>query len=289
MRVVVTGSTGLVGREVVAAATARGWEVTGLARSEARPCDLTDRAAVDEAVAGARPDLIVHCAALADVDRCEREPEEAHRQNVDATAHVAAAADRAGAHLVHISTDYVFDGTAHTPYDVDDPTGPIQEYGRSKLAAEATVEATAGPAATIVRTSWVSGAHGRSTVRTIIEAADAGRPLRFITDQVGQPTVATDLADRLLALGEARTGGIVHVSAVGPMSWFELARTVLAAAGRDPDVVQPVSLAETVADRPAPRPAYSVLDGRSLVAAGMEPMPTSVECLDALARRIGRR
>lgn len=281
MKVVVTGSTGIVGRAVVGDALGRGWEVVGLARSTG--CDLTDRSAALAAITGAAPDVVVHCAALADVDRCEREPDEARRQNVDATAHVAAAAEAVGAHLVHVSTDYVFDGAQATPYGVDDPTAPVQEYGRSKLAAEAVALDGGG---TVVRTSWVSGVVGASTVRRIVEGAQQGTPLRFVSDQVSQPTVAADLADRLLGLAALRHAGIVHATGQGPMTWYEVARAALEGAGLDPALVQPVTLAEAMADRPAPRPTYSVLDGSSLVERGLPPMPDSAQALSELAARI---
>src|SRR5690606_4474551 len=153
-RLVVTGATGRVGRALATHAEARGWAVTGLARTTPRPCDLTDRGAVRDAITAARPDLVVHCAALADVDTCERDPAEARRQNVDAATHVAEATAAVGAHLVHLSTDYVFGGDRRTPYDVDDATGPVQVYGRTKVDAEVAVAAIVATA-TVVRTSWV--------------------------------------------------------------------------------------------------------------------------------------
>lgn len=282
MRVLVTGSTGQVGREVLELARSQGHETAGLARQGQNPCDITDPAGVRRAVAGFGPDLVVHAAAMTDVDGCERDPDAALAVNGAGTANVAAAAAEAGAHLVYVSTDYVFDGEADGDYAESDPPNPLSAYGRSKLAGEAA----AGPDATIVRTSWVCGVHGRNIVRTVLGLAATGQQLRFVDDQVGQPTFVADLAPRLLALGAERRPGIWHVSNVGPMSWYALAGEILDAGGYDRSLVSPIATAELDPPRPAPRPRRSVLDGAALRRAGDPPMPPVRPSLDALVAAI---
>ena len=283
VRIVVTGSTGQFGTEVVALAHGRGHEVVGLARSGPDPCDITDRDAVLGAVRAAEPDLVVHGAAMTDVDGCERDEAAAHAVNDMGSAHVAEAARDAGAHLVYVSTDYVYDGAKPTPYVEDDPVGPLSAYGRSKLAGERR----AGDAATIVRTSWVCGAHGRNIVRTVLSLADRGQPLRFVTDQVGQPTFVPDLAEQILRLGSERRSGIWHVSNEGPMSWYGFVRLILEVAGHDVDLVSPITTDGLDPPRPAPRPANSVLENKALRDAGLPPMPPVTSSLADLVAAIG--
>lgn len=264
-RLVVTGSTGQVGRELVAAAVRRGWTVTGLSRSEAQPCDLTHAAQVRARIGAAQPDLIVHTAAWTDVDACEGDPAMAHALNVDATRNVAAAAREVGAHVTYLSTDYVYDGTKAEPYVEDDPTGPLSVYGRTKLAGEQALD----PTAAIVRTSWVSGRHGANAVRTILRLAAAGDgPLRFVDDQRGNPTLAADLAAATLDLAADRVAGVVHVTNQGTVSWFDLAREVLDLAGHDPGRVLPIATAELDPPRAATRPANSALAPGALTRLG---------------------
>lgn len=282
--VVVTGSTGLVGREVVRAATARGHRVVGLSRTESAPTDLTDAAAVARLVADAAPDLIVHAGAWADVDGCELDPQRARAVNVDGTRNVVAAADAIDAHVVLLSTDLVFDGTKAGPYDEADPTHPISVYGATKLEAEHEV----GTRHTVVRTSWVCGDPGTDMVHTVLALARTDRPLRFVTDQVGRPTFTDDLAPVILDLGADRVGGIWHVTNQGALSWFELAREVLLAAGLDPDRVEPITTAELDPPRPARRPANSMLDDAALRAAGRPRLPHFRPSLTRLVAHLTR-
>ncbi len=281
-RLLVTGSTGMLGREVAEAAVAARHDVTGLSTSEAEPCDLTDPAAVRRFVERARPDLIIHCAAWTAVDDCESDPGRAFAVNAEGTTNLATVADDLGVHIVHVSTDYVFDGTKDGPYVETDPTNPLSVYGRSKLAAEQVLR----PDHTIVRTSWVCGLHGPNMVRTILRLAAEHPELRFVDDQIGHPTFTASLAPMLLDLGRRRAGGIWHITNQGAVSWFEFAQDVLRAAGLDPDRVKPVATADLLPLRPAPRPANSVLANAALEASGRPLLPHYREPLADLVREI---
>ena len=180
--------------------------------------------------------------------------------NAVGTRHVAEAAALVGAHMVYVSTDYVFDGTADRPYREWDAPCPTSVYGASKLAGSGS----AAPGRTIVRTSWVCGAHGANMVATALRLADGEGELRFVDDQHGSPTFTADLAPAIVTLGLDRRPGIFHVTNSGATTWWGFVRAVLAEAGADPDRVKPISTAELDPPRPAPRPAYSVLDNMAL-------------------------
>jgi dTDP-4-dehydrorhamnose reductase len=265
VRLLVTGAAGQLGREVLAVATAAGDDVVG---ADHAALDVTDRDAVLGAITTWRPDAVIHTAAWTAVDACESDPERALRANGLAVRWVVEACDRAGAHLVHVSTDYVFDGTRATPYREWDATNPQSVYGASKLAGEREA-AVLGAAATVVRTSWLSGGEGPNIVRTILRLAGERDELAFVDDQRGHPTFAGDLAPMLRRLALDRRSGVHHVTNQGAVSWFEFAREVLAAAGRDPQVVRPIATGDLDPPRPAPRPANSVLDNAVLRAAGL--------------------
>lgn len=271
MRLLVTGSAGQLGSHLVEAADAAGHEVLGV---DLQPSDggtvldLADADTVRSLVDEVRPDVVVHTAAWTAVDDCELDPERAHRANVDATAAVVDAAAPVGAHVVVVSTDYVFDGTSPDPYTEADPPSPRSVYGVTKLAAERLVLAAGG---TVARTSWLCSARGRNVVRTVLGAVDAGAPLRFVDDQRGQPTFAGDLAGMLLLLARDRPGGVFHTTNSGPVTWYGFVREILLADGRDPGLVVPIRTAELDPPRPAPRPANSVLDDRAWRRAGYPP------------------
>jgi dTDP-4-dehydrorhamnose reductase len=269
VRVLVTGAGGQLGHDVVAVATKAGDDVLGLAHGD---LDVTDRGAVLGTICTWRPDVIVNCAAWTAVDACEADAERALASNGLAVRWVAEACDHIAAHLVHISTDYVFDGRLARPYHEFDRPNPLGVYGQSKLAGEREA-LVLGPAATVVRTSWVCGEHGSNMVRTILrllaEGDDAPGRLAFVDDQRGCPTFTADLAPMLRRLSVERRGGVHHVTNQGVVSWFEFAEAVVAAASHDPAVVRPISTAELDPPRPAPRPANSVLDNAVLRAAGI--------------------
>lgn len=229
--------------------------------------DVVDAAAVTAAVAAFRPDWVVHGAAFTDVDGCEKEPERALRINGEGTRNVVAAAHAVGAGCIAISSDYVFDGTATTPYVEDHPTAPLSAYGRSKLAGEQAALAAIGRGARVlvVRTQWIFGAGGRNFVDTILKAARERPSLKVVADQRGCPTWSNHLAAALWELmAVAPAPGIWHVSAAGSASWHEFATAIVAAAGLATPVA-PCTTAEF--PRPAPRPAYGVLSKARLRAA----------------------
>lgn len=253
MRVFLTGAGGMLGGAVSAHAEGLGFEVVAPTRAE---LEITDAEAVVRAVREARPELVVHCAAYTDVDGAEAEPEEAMRVNGDGTAHVADEAARAGATMLYVSTDYVFDGKKEAPYLPDDEPRPVNAYGRSKLAGEAAVRASGGEWL-IVRTSWLYGAGGRNFVDTIARAAREREELRVVVDQRGRPSWTEAVAAALLDLAGSGARGIHHVANRGEATWHDVAVAVVRALG----LAVPV-LPATAADvqRPAPRPRYSVLD-----------------------------
>ncbi len=269
MRLLVTGAGGQLGHDVVLAATAAGDDVLGLDHAA---LDVTDRDAVLGAVTTWRPDAVVHCAAWTAVDACESDVERAFAANALAVRWVGEACDRVDAHLVHVSTDYVFDGTAPEPYREWDATGPRSVYGASKLAGEREALAL-GPAAAVVRTSWVCGEHGSNMVRTVLKLAPerAGQPgsLAFVDDQRGCPTFTADLAPVLRRLALDRRSGLHHVTNQGAVSWYEFVAEVLRAGGHDPALVRPIASADLDPPRPAARPANSVLDNAVLRLAGL--------------------
>lgn len=206
-----------------------------------------------------RPDVVINCAAFTRVDECERQVELAMSVNGDGPGIVAAAAREVGARVVHISTDYVFDGSKAGPYVEDDAPGPeaaLSVYGRSKLAGERAVQAVGGEWL-IVRTSWVFGPAGPNFVATILERARTHPELRVVNDQRGRPTYAPDLAGAIVALVERAASGVVHVANGGVCTWFDLARQAVTLAGL-PAQVRPCTSDEF--PRPARRPANSVLD-----------------------------
>jgi dTDP-4-dehydrorhamnose reductase len=253
MRLLVTGAAGMLGRDVTAAAARAGHDVTPLSRRE---LDVADAAAVRAAIDAARPDAVVNCAAWTDVDGAEANEGDATLVNGAGARHVAAAAAAAGAFVVHLSTDYVFDGRAREPYVESAPTAPMSAYGRSKLAGELAVADAAPGAHAIVRSSWLFGEHGRNFVATMLRLARERDSLTVVDDQVGCPTFTGHLATALLTIAERRLEGIRHVAAAGECSWHDLAAATFAATGADVELSR-----GRTADlgRPAPRPAYSVL------------------------------
>jgi dTDP-4-dehydrorhamnose reductase len=282
MRVLVTGANGQLGTEVRAACQRAGDVVVALARAD---LDVTDRDSVLGAIYSVRPDAIIHTAAWTRVDECESDPLRAFSTNALAVRWMAEGARRTAAHLLHISTDYVFSGDQPTPYTEWDETGPVNAYGRSKLAGEE--EALAGGiGATVVRTSWVIGVHGANMLKKILRLLDERAAVSFVLDQRGQPTLAADLAPMLRRLAVDRRPGIHHVTSQGPVTRFELAREIARAAGRDPDVVRPIAAADLQPPPPAARPANSVLDNAVLRLSGLPLLPDFREELPNLVRAI---
>ncbi|GAA2466490.1 dTDP-4-dehydrorhamnose reductase [Nocardia seriolae] len=263
-----TGAHGQLGRALTVLAP----DSIGYSRGE---LDITDAEAVRKIVNPG--DVLINCAAYTAVDRAESEVEAASAVNATGPRVLAQVCAENGARLVHVSTDYVFPGTAAQPYEPDDPTGPSTVYGRSKLAGEQAVREFA-PDAHIVRTAWVYTGHGTDFVATMRRLERERDTITVVDDQLGSPTYAPDLAAGLLELAtgllEANpafaAGRILHATNAGQATWFDLARAVFAGLGADPDRVQPCGTEDF--PRPAPRPAYSVLSGKSWAAAGLTPL-----------------
>jgi dTDP-4-dehydrorhamnose reductase len=263
MRVLITGAGGQVGRELVEIFASKSHhEVIGLDHGS---LDIGDRDAVLGAVTGTSPDVVINAAAWTAVDACESDPDRSYRINALAVRHIAEAARRVDAHVVHVSTDYVFDGTKDAPYVEWDTPDPRSVYGASKLAGELEL----GVDATIVRTSWVCGFHGGNMVKTILRLAAEHDTLSFVDDQRGHPTFADDLATMIERFAVDRRPGMFHVTNQGAVSWYEFAGEVLRCAGLDPERVRPVATADLLPARPAPRPANSVLDNAALRLSGV--------------------
>ncbi len=268
MKALVLGSAGQLGREL---ARRLGDELAWAGgRAE---LDVTDERAVAALVARVRPDVVFNATAYNRVDAAESEPERAFAVNARAPGALARAARDAGALLVHVSTDYVFDGASPRPYLEDDPAHPLSVYGASKLAGERQVLAS-GAETLVVRTSGVlarrgSAQKGGSFVDRILAQARAGKPLRVVADQVFAPTSARELAGALIALVRLGARGLCHVTNQGSCSWHELATAALAAAG----LTRPVeAIAAAELGLPARRPAYSVLDTSRARALGLPPL-----------------
>ena len=282
MRVVVTGAGGQLGRDLVVVCERAGDDVVAADRAR---LDVTDRDAVLGAVLSVRPDVVVHTAAWTAVDACEADPERAFRDNALAVRWVAEACARGGAHLVQLSTDYVFSGDQLEPYVEWDSPAPRSVYGRSKWAGEREARGVL-PGATVVRTSWVCGAHGANMVKTVLRLAAQQERLTFVDDQRGHPSFTVDLAPMIRRLAVDRRPGVHHVTNQGAVSWFEFAQAVLRAAGLDPARVTPVSTSQLVPARPAPRPATSVRDNAVLRMAGIPLLPDFHEPLEQLVKSL---
>ncbi len=254
MKLLITGATGMLGTDVTMAAHAAGHEVIALARAE---LDISDRGAVAAAIAAARPDAVINCAAYTNVDAAESDPDAAGAVNASGPGFLAEAAAAAGAWIVHVSTDYVFDGTKGAPYLESDPTGPLSIYGSTKLLGERAVAMAAPEAHTIVRSSWLFGTAGRSFPATMLRLASEQSKLTVVDDQVGCPTFTGHLAAVLVQVATAaRLPGLVHVAAAGECSWYEFAKQIMRATNTATEV-QPCGTAQF--PRPARRPAYSVM------------------------------
>jgi dTDP-4-dehydrorhamnose reductase len=271
MRLLVTGGAGQLGRDLVAAAARAG--ITRIHAPGSAELDVTDPVAVSQAVEAASVDsrlIVINAAAYTAVDAAEGYgAQRAHAVNADGPAHLARACAVHRAHLVQVSTDYVFAGDGAGPHQVDAPTVPGTVYGRTKLAGERAV-LSSGASAHVVRTAWLYGAHGGNFVRTVAGLAAQRDTVRVVDDQRGHPTWTADLADGLIALALAADRvppGVLHCVNAGSTTWFELARAVFTEIGADPDRVRRCSTAEF--PRPAPRPANSVLDTTGWAAAGL--------------------
>jgi len=262
----VVGSLGMLGTDLRSVLDEHGITHTDCDQGD---IDLFDPASLAESVSG--HDVVVNCAAWTAVDAAEEQEAAAYRLNAVAPAHLARAARQADARLLQVSTDYVFDGTATAPYAEDHPLGPRSAYGRTKGAGEWAVRAEAPEHASVVRTAWLYGAHGPCFPKTIAKAAHERGALQVVDDQVGQPTWTRDLARLMVRLVDADApAGTWHATSGGQASWFDFARAIVETAGLSADLVSPTD--SSAYQRPAPRPAYSVLGHQRLHDAGIEPI-----------------
>ncbi len=264
MRVTIFGASGLLGK-----ALTQEWSGDVLTGLSSRDADIRDAKRVRHVIQETRPQWIVLAAAYTDVDGCEGNPELAFAVNRDGAVNVAAAAKEVGARLLFLSSDYVFDGKKTTPYEIIDKRNPQSVYGRTKAEAE-TKLLELMPECCIARTSWLFGTDGKCFPDTILKLATNQPALDVVNDQRGCPTYAVDLARAIIQLCRKNASGIVHVTNSGDCTWFEFAEEIIKAAGHA-TTVRPVSSQQM--DRPAPRPAYSVLSPDSLQALGIE-MPS---------------
>ena len=284
MTLLVTGAAGQLGREVVRVASVTR-PVVALGRSE---LDVTDPVAVRAAVATHRPTVVVNGAAWTDVDGCELDPGRAHLTNAAAAGHLAEACAEVGAHLVLVSTDFVFDGEPgpdgrFTPYGEDHSTNPLNVYGASKLAGEVA----AGDGATVVRTTWLQSADGPGMVgRIMADLTAADGVVELLGDRRACPTFIVDLVPALLRLADERVAGVVHAVNEGVASWAEVGRMVAIEVGADPDRITAVAEVDLGPPRPAERPAYSALDTAVLRRLGHPPLRHHRDAVAAAVARL---
>lgn len=276
MRWLVAGGSGMLGTDLVAALTAAGHPVTAAGRSD---LDVTSLPSARDAVrsAAGQGGVVVNCAAWTAVDAAEEHEDAAFAVNATGAQNLALACADAGAALVQVSTDYVFSGAASAPYPVDAPLAPRSAYGRTKAAGEWAVRATLAQH-WVVRTAWLYGAAGPSFVRTMTGLEKTRDTVDVVTDQRGQPTWTRDLAERIVAMvGGGVPYGTYHATNAGQTSWHGFAASLFTLLGADPGRVRPTTSAAF--PRPAPRPAYSVLDDSGWTAVGLPPMRAWPEAL----------
>jgi len=259
MKLLVTGAAGMLGHDVLRVANQAGHEPLAIDLPE---LDITDAAAVSAFFVEHHPDAVLNCAAWTDVDGAESHREQAQRVNADGAGNLARAAAELGVPLLHISTDYVFDGRPPLdaqgdprPYIESDSTGPISVYGETKLVGEQQVLA-ASPRHAVVRTAWLYGVHGRNFVDTMLRLADEREAVQVVDDQIGSPTWSGHLAPAVVGLLEREVQGLVHLTGAGAVSWNGFAQEIFRQAERECRV-EAVSSEQFA--RPAPRPSWSVL------------------------------
>lgn len=274
MRILVTGASGQLGYDVERELERRGIEHLG---TSSRELDITDREAVERLMAAYRPDAAIHCAAYTKVDLAEDEPERCWAVNADGTRNMAAACRKTGAKLLYISTDYVFPGTGERSYETGDPTGPVNTYGRSKLAGELAMQSLLEKYF-IVRISWVFGKNGNNFVKPMLRLAETRTELTVVCDQIGSPTYTADLAPLLCDMVQTERYGIYHATNGGTCAWSEFAKAIFELADKQVTVYPiPTSAYPTR----AVRPLNSRMSKECLHSNGFQELP---EWKNALAR-----
>ncbi len=281
MKILIVGHKGMLGDEMLSAARTAGHEVTGI---DFPDIDITRPESVRACLREGRPDTVINCAAFTAVDACETEPRKAFAVNAEGAGNLALAAKEVRSIFVHYSTDYVFDGTARVPYVETDPTGPASVYGRSKLEGERLASMN-NARSFIIRIAWLYGMTGNNFVKSIRNLAQkneaTGAHLRVVNDQIGSPTCTLDVCNQTLCLLETGHFGLYHATSEGQCSWYDFAREIVRAAG-SPAVVDPCTTAELT--RPAPRPAWSVLENAALKRLGLNRMPHWKDAFSAFTK-----
>jgi dTDP-4-dehydrorhamnose reductase len=265
----------------------RGANFTAVARDQ---CDIADPLAVENILDEAKPSLIINCAGYTKVDLAEKEPQLANLCNGVGPSILATECRQRDIALVHFSTDYVFDGTLRRPLRPDDPVGPVSAYGKSKLLGEQAIIDHPPPRWLIARTAWLYGPSGANFVRTMVNAARAGKSLSVVNDQLGSPTYTFDLATTTLDLLNYGATGVWHISNSGETTWFDFARAIFEEWGLSPQLA-PTTSAEWKAKQPtsATRPAYSVFDVTPIAQLLGEPIRGWREALRAFKRLVDQR
>ncbi len=253
MKILVLGARGMLGQDLVPLLNSDHEVIP----RDIQDFDITDAQRVEEEIGQIKPQVVINTAAYTDVDGCEANKEIAFSVNASGAANVARACVLAKARLIHLSTDYVFDGSSADPYREEDPPNPLNTYGQSKWQGEVAIRKS-GVDYLIIRTQWLYGAHGRNFVDTIVKAAQKEKRLRVVNDQRGSPTYTKDLSWAIKKLLENNTGGILHVANSGFCTWYEFAKEILGEMGMSEVRVEPISSVELA--RPAKRPANSVLN-----------------------------
>lgn len=279
--ILVTGGKGLLARSLAALSTER-HPIDALSRDE---LDISDATSVARAIERYEPTVVVNPAAMTDVDGCERSPDAAHTANVVGPRTLALACRDAGVRLVHVSTDFVFDGRKRAPYTIDDRPNPLSVYGRTKLEGEEAVRNVLTDSI-VARTSWVFGVGGKNFASRLFDYAATSSTLKGIVDMRSVPTYAPDLAARLLEIVALDEPGTYHVVGSGDATWFDVARAVLDAADRTDVELRPTTVAEL--GLPAPRPAYSVMRCLLSERRGLEPLRHWREAVTDFVRAAGK-
>lgn len=276
MRIIITGSSGMLGKELCQTLP-KEWEVVGIHRrvvhqcprlrreaSTSAPvtsheliCDITDPSIIDNIIR-LKPDVIIHTAAKTDVDGCELEPDEAYKINVQGTKNIALAAKKSKATIIYLSTDYVFDGEKGSPYIESDKPNPINVYGRTKLEGEIEVTNIAPSSFFIIRTAYLFGEGRANFVSHIVDSARTKKTINVWQDQIGSPTYAKDLAGAIYKIVQGAQSGIYHITNTGSCSRYEFAKNVLEYLKIDDIILHPLRFSDD--NRPARRPLVSALD-----------------------------
>ncbi|OLS37825.1 dTDP-4-dehydrorhamnose reductase [Bacillus sp. MRMR6] len=274
MKVVVTGAAGQLGQDVLKELERKNHQAYGVDRTQ---LDITNKIDVESFINEVKPDVILHCAAYTNVDGAEADEENAYEVNAAGTEYLAKAAKQTGAKMLYVSTDYVFDGTATDPYEVDEPTKPLGAYGRTKLAGEQLLQEHLEQFF-IVRTAWVFGIHGNNFVKTMVRLGGERGEVGVVHDQVGSPTYTVDLARFMVELMETDKYGIYHATNSGVCSWYDFAVEIFKQTGMDVKV-NPLTTEQF--PRPAARPEYSVLSKRKIEEQGLTPLRDWKDALTA--------